>query len=58
MRVPNESIKKKLRDMVWDNVREITTKGGMEFYNELMLDIDRTEIDSVEELEKRMKAKR
>ena len=54
MRTTNTDTKQKLKDIVWENVKEITTKGGMEFYNKLMLDIDRSEIDSEDELAKRM----
>lgn len=57
MKVPNESIKRELKALVWDRVREITTKGGMELYNRLMLDIDRGEIDSEELLNKEIKRK-
>lgn len=54
MKILNSEIQQKLRDIVWDNVKDITMKGGMEFYNKLMLDIDRGEIDSEDELAKRM----
>lgn len=50
-RNPNEV---ELKKYCWDNIREITMKGGFELYNALMLDIDRNVITEIEQLEKRL----
>lgn len=48
---PNEI---ELKKYCWDNIKEITMKGGFELYNALMLDIDRSVITGIEQLEKRL----
>ena len=53
-RNPNEV---ELKKYCWDNIKEITLKGGFELYNALMLDIDRNEIGTIEEIQNRMKRK-
>jgi len=51
---PNEV---ELKKYCWDNVKEITIKGGFELYNALMLDIERNQISTIEEIQNRMKRK-
>lgn len=48
---PNEY---ELKQYCWNNIKEITLKGGMELYNALMDDIERSAIIEVEQLEKRL----
>jgi hypothetical protein len=50
----SNSNKHELKQYCWDNIREITLKGGMELYNALMNDIERGEIADLEQLEKRL----
>jgi len=44
-----------LRNILFDHVKEITLKGGMEKYNRLVYEIERGMIVDVEELLKRIK---
>ena len=53
MREPNPN-EQELKQYCWNNIKEITLKGGMELYNALMLDIDRNVITELEQLEKRL----
>ena len=48
---PNEQI---LKNYIWENVKEITIKGGFELYNKLANDIERGNIADLEELQKSM----
>ena len=48
---PNEQI---LKNYIWENVKEITIKGGFEWYNRLANEIERGDIADLDELEKRM----
>ena len=50
-RNPNEQ---ELKNYIWENVKEITLKGGFELYNILSNDIERGNIADLEELEKRL----
>jgi hypothetical protein len=53
MKEPNSN-EHELKQYCWNNIKEITLKGGMELYNALMLDIDRNVITELEQLEKRL----
>ena len=48
---PNEQI---LKNYIWENIKEITVKGGFEWYNRLANEIERGDIADLDELEKRM----
>ena len=50
-RNPNEQ---ELKNYIWENVKEITLKGGFELYNKLANDIEKGIIPDLEELEKRL----
>ena len=46
-----------LKNYIWNNVKEITLKGGMELYNELADDIEKSVIVEIADIEKRMTKK-
>ena len=48
---PNEQL---LKNYIWENIKEITQKGGFEWYNILAHDIERNIISNMDELQKRM----
>ena len=48
---PNEQL---LKNYIWNNIKEITVKGGFEWYNRLANEIERGDIADLDELEKRM----
>ena len=51
---PNEQI---LKNYIWENIKEITLLGGMELYNKLANDIERSVIVEIADIEKRMMKK-
>ena len=48
---PNQQF---LKNYIWENVKQITIKGGFELYNKLANEIERGDIADLEQLEKRM----
>ena len=46
-----------LKNYIWNNVKEITLKGGMKLYNELTNDIEKSVIVEIADIEKRMTKK-
>jgi len=51
---PNEQI---LKNYIWENIKEITLLGGMELYNKLANDIEKSVIVEIADIEKRMTKK-
>ena len=48
---PNEQI---LKNYIWEHIKEITLKGGFEWYNKLANEIEKGDIADLDELQKRM----
>jgi hypothetical protein len=50
----NDKNERELKNYIWENVKQITIKGGFELYNKLANAIERGEIADLEELKKRI----